>query len=69
MLGEKCAFSQQYRSEIMKIEKIKEKVEVKDFQINDDYLCKFYWDNYQMMHQYDCDYNTCVEEAYGGVAY
>ena len=55
----------------MKIEKIKEKIEIKDMQVNGD-PCKYYFDEYGWTGQYDC-MNDCIapneSPAYGSVVY
>ena len=38
---------------ILEVKKIKEKIELKDMEINDD-PCKYYWSQYKLVGQYDC---------------
>jgi len=38
---------------MLKVKKIKEKIELKDMEINDD-PCKYFWSQYKLVGQYDC---------------
>lgn len=40
----------------LKVKKITNKIELKDMEINAD-PCKIYYDKYDLLHEYDCDYD------------